>query len=151
MTSFRQTLRAFAVDLISEPGEHKRAEIAATFLDEHADLAKDYIRELAERQIADLVKEMCDEPDQDPLPIFGGFPSAITVGPGVVKATRHCTLNDLGAGLRYRAENVRHAQERLDAYRESMSRFDLLREGPDETVGEVADRLRANAAAKEAP
>lgn len=140
--SLRKLLRAYLADQLGVPGEHKKAELAAAFLDEHAAEAAAYLRELAERQVAELIKEFCDEPEQEPLPMFAGFPSAIAVAPGVVKATRHCTLDDLGAGLAYRADNVLHAQRRLDEYRESMSRFELLRNSETETVGDCSDRLR---------
>lgn len=146
MTAFSKTLRTFALDQIGTPGEHKPAQIAAEFLDRNPDLAREYIRELAERRVAELVKDLCDEPAQDPLPLFSGFPAAITVAPGVVKAIDHCNLDDLGAGLAYRADNVRNAQKRLEEYRLSMAKFDMLRERPDETVGELSQRLRDSAA-----
>jgi len=136
-------LRAYLADQLAEPGEHKKTELASAFLDEHAAEAAAYLRELAERQVAELIKEFCDEPDREQLSLFTGLPVAIAVGPGVVKATNNCTLDDLGAGLAYRAENIRHAQRRLDDYRESMHRFEQLRAG-DETVGECAQRLRRN-------
>lgn len=142
MTSFRKKLREYAAVEIEQPGEHKRTEIADAFLEAYPELAREYMRDLALKQIADLIKELCDEPEADPLPLFSGFPAAITVSPGVVKATKHCTLNDLGAGLDYRRENVRHAQERLKAYAESMAKFELLRKAEDETVGDCAERLR---------
>ena len=140
--SLRKILRQYVAEQVAKPGEHKKAELAAAFLDEHADLAAEYLRELAEKRVAELIKEMCDEPDVDPLPLFSGFPAAIAVAPGVVKATANCDLNDLGAGLGYREENVRHAQDKLRDYRESMNRFELMRATEAETVGECADRLR---------
>jgi len=142
--SLRKMLREYVAEQIAQPGEHKKAELAAAFLDENADAAREYLRELAERQIASLIKELCDEPEADPLPLFTGFPVAIAVAPGVVKATANCTFDDLGAGLAYREENVRHAQERLNAYRDSMAKFDLMRRRDDETVGQCTERLRAN-------
>lgn len=142
--SLRKMLRAYVAEQIAQPGEHKKAELAAAFLDEHTDAVRDYLRDLAERQVASLIKELCDEPEVDPLPLFTGFPVAIAVAPGVVKATANCTLDDLGAGLTYREDNVRHALERLDAYRDSMAKFDALRRRDDETVGQCAERLRRN-------
>lgn len=142
MNPFTKALREFAAGRIAEPGEHKRAEIAEAFLDENTELARSYMRELAGKHVAALIKELCDMPEADPLPLFNGFPRAIAVAPGVVKATANCTLDDLGAGLEYRRDNVRHAQERLKAYGESMTRFEALRATETETVGECSDRLR---------
>lgn len=142
MSTFHKRLREFARDRINQPGEHKRQEIAEAFLDEFPELAQEYVRELASRKVADLIKEECDAPGADPLPIFDGFPQAITVSPGVVKATVNCTLDDLGAGLQYREENVKHARERLKAYSDSMHRYEALRTAETETVGECQDRLR---------
>lgn len=142
--SLRKQLRAYVAEQIAQPGEHKKAELAAAFLDEHSDLAREYMRDLAEKQVAGLIKDLCDESETDPLPVFSGFPAAIAVAPGVVKATANCNLNDLGAGLEYRRQNLRHAQERLEAYGDSMTKFELLRQAEAETVGECADRLRQN-------
>ncbi len=142
--SLRKMLREYVAEQIAQPGEHKKAELAAAFLDDHAAEAAEYLRELAERQIASLIKELCDEPDADPLPLFSGFPVAISVAPGVVKATSNCTLDDLGAGLAARDDNIRHAIKSRDEYRESMNRFELLRTAETETVGECTERLRAN-------
>lgn len=142
MSTFHKALRAFAVDLINQPGDHKRQEIADAFLDAHPELAKDYMRELAVKQVAAQIKDLCDASDADPLPLFSGFPAAITVGPGVVKATRHCVLDDLGAGMEYRLENLRNARARAKAYGEAMTAFEGLRATEVETVGECADRLR---------
>lgn len=143
MTSFRKRLREYAIGQISGEGEHKRTELAAAFLADNLDVAREYMQDLAERQIAELIKELCDEPAQDPLPIFAGFPAAITVAPGVVKATENCTLNDLGIGLEYRRKNVSDAQRKLAEYGDAMARFEALRTREDETVGECAQRLRA--------
>jgi hypothetical protein len=140
--SLRKKLREFAAEQIAQPGEHKKAEIASSFIDEHTDYIAEYTRELVERYIQGLIKELSDEPQGDPLPLFSGFPTAIAVAPGVVKATTNCNLDDLGAGLQYRSENVRHAQDRLDAYRNSMAAFVAMRTGEADTVGEVQDRLR---------
>lgn len=140
--SLRKKFREFATGVIAQPGEHKKAEIAAAFLDEHADVVAEYTRELLERYVTGLVKDLSDEPQDDPLPLFSGFPQAIAVAPGVVKATANCNLDDLGAGLQYRAENIRHAQERFDAYRNSMTAYVSVRTSEAETVGECQDRLR---------
>lgn len=140
--SLRKLLREYLADQLAEPGEHKKTELAAAFLDEHADQAQAYLRELAERQVAELIKELCDQPEQDPLPIFAGFPQAIAVAPGVVKATRNCTLDDLGAGLEYRVQNLEHVRQKFEGYRDAMLRFDQLRASETETVGECTDRLR---------
>lgn len=142
MTDFSKALRGFVAEQIAQPGEHKRVEMAAAFLDEHSEVAAEHLRDLAERSVARLIKELCDESEADPLPIFSGFPMAIAVSPGVVKATINCTLADLGAGLAYRADNVRNAQDKLRAFRESMARFEALRTGDEETVGECTERLR---------
>lgn len=142
--SLRKILREYVAEQIGQPGEHKKAELAAAFLDNHADLAAEYLRELAEKRVAELIKELCDEPVPDPLPLFAGFPAAIAVAPGVVKATANCGLNDLAAGLEYRRQNVLHAQDRMEKYGESMARFELLRDDEAETVGECAERLRRN-------
>lgn len=142
MSTFHKTLRAFASEEIAKPGEHKRQEIAEAFMDAFPELARDYMRELAGKHINDLIKSQCDLPEADPLPLFSGFPSAITVAPGVVKATKNCTFDDLGAGLDYRQENVRNAQERLEAYKDSMAAFVSMRKTETETVGECSDRLR---------
>lgn len=142
MSTFTKRLRAFAADRISAPGEHKRAEIADAFLDEHPDIAHEYLRELASKKVADLIKDLCDEPDGDPLPIFAGIPAAIAIAPGVVKASANCTLDDLGAGLEYRRQNIRHAQQRFDRYAASMTAYESLRATEAETLGECADRLR---------
>lgn len=140
--SLRKKFREFAAEQIAQPGEHKKAEIASAFIDEHSEFIADYTRELLERYMTGLVKELSDEPQDDPLPLFNGFPTAIAVAPGVVKATTNCNLDDLGAGLQYRSENVRHAQDRLDAYRRSMAAFVAMRTAEAETVGECQDRLR---------
>jgi hypothetical protein len=142
MSTFNKRLREYASDRINQPGEHKRLAIADAFLDENPELAHQYIRELASKKVADLIKAMCDEPEDNPLPIFNGFPHAITVAPGVVKATANCNLDDLGAGLQYREENVRNARERLKEYADSMTRYEALRSSEVETVGECQDRLR---------
>lgn len=142
MTTFHKALRAFAAEKIAEPGDHKRREIADAFLDANPELAHEYVRDLAGRKVADLIKELCDERTADPLPLFSGFPVAITVSPGVVKASDQCDLNDLGAGLAYRHENVQHAQKKLDAYRSSMAAFESLRASEVETLGECQERLR---------
>lgn len=141
--SLRKKLREYAAEQIGQPGEHKKAEIASAFIDEYGDFIAEYTRELVERYIQSLIKELSDEPQDDPLPLFNGFPTAIAVAPGVVKATVNCNLDDLGAGLQYRAENIRHAQERMDAYRNSMAAFVSVRSSEDETVGECQERLRA--------
>lgn len=146
MSDFRKRLREFAAEQIAQPGEHKRAEIAAQFLDDNPELARAYVRELAERQIATLIKDLCDEPDGHALTLFNGLPTAITVAPGVVKATTNCDLNDLGAGLTFRRENVRNATDRLNRYIESMNRYESLRKSEEETVGAVTERLRAGGA-----
>lgn len=140
--SLRKLLREYVAGQIGQPGEHKKSELASAFLDEHDEEARQYMRDLAERQIAELIKELCDEPDEDPLPIFSGFPRAIAIAPGVVKATTNCTLDDLGTGLQYRQENVDNAQRRLRQYMQSMARFEILRENDAETVGECTERLR---------
>lgn len=142
--SLRKMLREYLAERLTQPGEHKKAELAAAFLDDNADLAREYLRELAEKRVAELIKEFCDEQAPDPLPLFSGFPAAIAVAPGVVKATANCDLDDLGAGLAYREENVRHAQDKLRDYRESMNRFELLRTSEAETVGECTERLRSS-------
>lgn len=142
MTEFHQQLRAFALDEITKPGEHKRREIADKFLAAHPDLAHEYALELASNQVAKLIKQMCDESGVEVLPIFSGFPAAIVIAPGVVKATANCTLDDLGAGLAYRRENLRHAQERFEEYGRSMAAFVSLRVSDTETVGECEARLR---------
>jgi len=142
MNDFNKQLRAFASDEISKPGEHKRRQIADKFLAAHPDLAHDYVLELASTQVAKLIKQMCDESGADPLPLFSGFPAAIVIAPGVVKATANCTLDDLGAGLEYRKENLRHAQERFEEYGRSMAAFVSLRASESETVGECQARLR---------
>lgn len=142
--SLRKMLREYVAEQIAQPGEHKKAELASAFLDENAELAREYLRELAEKRVAELIKELCDEPEADPLPLFRGFPAAIAVAAGVVKATNNCTLDDLGAGLAYREENVRNAQERLAAYGDSMAKFELMRASEAETVGECSARLRKN-------
>lgn len=147
-SDFRRQLRSYAVGEIGKPGQHNRAELAAAFLDEHQILADSFLRDLAERQVGALIKEMCDEDSNDAqLALFGGFPTAIAIGPGVVKAIKYCTLDDLGAGLIYREQNVLRAQKRLDSYVDSMKLFDSLRQRPDETVGEVAHRLQNGHAA----
>jgi hypothetical protein len=143
LSTFNKRLREYATDRINQPGEHKRFEIAQEFLNEFPELTQEYVLELASRKVADLIKAMCDEPEDNPLPIFNGFPHAITVAPGVVKATTNCTLDDLGAGLQYREENVKNARERLKAYSDSMHRYEALRTDEAETVGECQDRLRA--------
>lgn len=142
--SLRKELRAYVAGELAKPGEHKKAELAASFLDDHRQLAIQYMRELAERQVAELIKELCDEPDADPLPLFSGFPAAIAVAPGVVKATVNCNLNDLAAGLEYRRQNVQHALQRFEEYGDSMAKFELMRSSETETVGECAERLRKN-------
>lgn len=142
MSRFHKTLRAYAADQIAKPGEHKRQEIADRFLDDNPEIAHEFMRALASKQIAELIKSLCDEPEADPLPIFSGFPAAITVADGVVKATEHCVLGDLGAGLENRNENVRHALKKLEAYRDSMAAYESLRGAEDETVGECTKRLR---------
>lgn len=142
MSTFHKTLRAFAVDLINQPGDHKRNEIADAFLDAYPELAREYMRELAVKQVAAQIKDVCDAAAADPLPLFSGFPAAIAVGPGVVKATKHCVLNDLGAGLEYRMENLRNARARAKAYGQAMTAYEGLRASEVETVGECADRLR---------
>lgn len=140
--SLRKKLREYAAEQIAQPGEHKKAEIASAFIDEHTDYIAEYTRELVERYIQGPIKELSDEPQDNPLPLFSGFPTAIAVAPGVVKAAINCNLDDLGAGLQYRSENVRHAQERLDAYRNSMGAFVAMRTSEAETVGECQERLR---------
>lgn len=141
--AFNAKLREFAVAEIDKPGNHDRTDIADRFLAEHPDLAAAYIRDLAVKKIADLIKDLCDEPaDFGQLKLFGGFPNAIAVADGVVKSTRQCTLDDLGAGLEYRRLNVTRAQDSLRAYGESMAAFEALRVRDDETVGEVADRVQ---------
>lgn len=142
MSAFSKKLRAYAAEQIGQPGEHKRQEIAVAFLDDNPELAGQHMRELASKRVAELIKELCEEPEHDPLPIFSGFPAAIAVAAGVVKSTEHCNLDDLGAGLRYREENLRHARERLDAYDRSMTAFAGLRASEAETVGECSARLR---------
>lgn len=140
---FRTRLREFAVAEIGKPGQHPYAEIAARFLVENPLLAEEYMRQLAGVQVSRLVKDLCDEPADFGQPdLFGGFPAAITVSDGVVKASQNCTIDDLGAGLEYRRQNARRAQERMAAYVRSMQLFDGLRERDDETVGEVADRVK---------
>lgn len=140
--SLRKKVREFAAELISGPGEHKKSEIAAQFLNEHGDYAAEYLRELAEMRVAELIKEMCDEQHKDALPMFAGLPAAIAVAPGVVKATANCTLDDLGAGLENRRQNLQRAAEKFDAYGQSMSAFDRMRNSETETVGQCEARLR---------
>lgn len=142
MSGLRSILRAYVAEQINLPGEHKKSVLAVDFLDTHQDLAREYMRELAEKSIASLIKELCDEPEADPLPIFSGFPAVLAVSPGVVKAIVNCTLDDLTAGLEYRRDNVRNAQDRLRAYSESMARFELLASDKDETVGQCTERIR---------
>lgn len=142
MSEFHKQLRAFAVEEIGKPGKHKRREIAERFLDAFPDLAASHLQGLASDHIAKLIKAMCDEATADPLPLFCGFPAAIVIAPGVVKATANCTLDDLGAGLSYREENVRNARDRLEAYGKSMTAFVALRVREDETVGECEKRVR---------
>ena len=140
---FRSRLREFAATEIGKPGSHSYAEIATRFLAEHPLLAEEYVRSLAERQVSQLVKDLCDEPADFGQPdLFGGFPAAITVADGEVKASQNCTIDDLGAGLEYRRQNVRRAQERMASYVRSMQLFDGLKERDDETVGEVAERVK---------
>lgn len=140
--SFRKMLRAFAAEQIGKPGEHKRQELADAFLDQNPELAREYMRDLASKHVAGLIKDLCDESGPDPLPLFAGFPAAIAIAPGVVKSTANCTLDDLGAGLSYREQNVRNARERLEAYGRSMEAFVSLRNAETETVGECSERLR---------
>ena len=142
MSSFRKTLREYAAGQIAQPGEHKRQEIADQFLDDNPALAAQYMRELAARRVAELIKELCDEPENDPLPMFSGFPRAIAIAPGVVKSAEHCTFDDLGAGLEYRRKNADDVMRKLDAYRDSMAVFVSLRSSETETVGECSARLR---------
>ncbi len=148
---FHKALRAYATGQIAQPGEHKRQEIADGFLDDNPELAREWMRALASKQIAELIKGLCDQPEADPLPLFSGFPAAIAIAPGVVKATQHCTLDDLGAGLAYRQENVRNARERLKAYGEAMAAFESLRANESETVGECSERLRAQGPIDQSP
>lgn len=148
MSTFRKRLREFAAEEIAKPGEHKRQEIADQFLDDNPELAAEYVRELAAKKVAELIKEMCDEPEDDPLPIFNGFPRAITIAPGVVKASEHCTLDDFGAGLDPRLKNIKDAQRRLESYKDSMALFETLRSGAAETLGQCSKRLRAQAEAE---
>jgi hypothetical protein len=146
MSTFSRRLREFAAAEIAKPGAHGRIELASRFLDEHADLAALFLRSLAEKQVASLIKDLCDEPTNEWQPdLFGGFPAAIVVEPGHVKATAHCTIQDLAAGLSYRKDNVTRAQDKLRAYVDAMALFENLRERDDETVGEVTARLRARA------
>lgn len=144
MSTFSRRLREFAAAEIAKPGTHTRAELAQRFLDEHADLARTFIRGLAERRVADLIRDLCDEPTTEWQPdLFGGFPAAVVVEPGLVKATANCDLADLAAGEKNREENIRAASHKLRRYRASMASFEALRERDDETVGEVTARLRA--------
>lgn len=142
MSTFRKALREFASGQIAQPGEHKRHEIAQSFLDEHPTLAAEYVRELASKQVAELIKELCEESEADPLPIFAGFPLAISIMPGIVKATAQCLLDDLGAGLVAREKNIGDAMRSRDRYRDSMNAYEMLRASEAETVGECAGRLR---------
>jgi hypothetical protein len=142
MSTLRKALRTYVAQQVAKPGEHKKAELAASFLDEHDELAREYMRELAERAVADLIKDLCDESDIDPLPIFSGFPAAIAVAPGIVKATSNCLLDDLGVGMNNREENVQNAERKRRAFAESMARYEALRKDELETVGECTERLR---------
>ncbi len=100
---------------------------------------------LLQRYVGEQLRRLLRRPAG--LTLFPALPVALTVADGVVKAVEHCDLGDLGAGLAYRQENLRRAQDKFNAYVESMARFELLRERDDETVGEVVARLRTTASA----
>lgn len=140
---FRQRLREYVAESVAKPGEHRYAELAEQFLADNPELARSYLNDLARTAVAKLTKELCeDSPTDKQMSIFGGFPTAIAIADGVVKATRNCVLNDLGAGLAYRQDNVDRARERLKSYADSMQLYEALRSSDEETVGEVADRVK---------
>lgn len=140
---FSARLREFALAKIKEPGDHSRTEIAKAYIAEESKLIAAYVESIVLQKVTDLLKDLFEEPaDFGQLELFNGLPTAITIADGVVKSTDQCTLNDLGAGLEYRRLNIIRAQGKMRAYEHSMAAFAELREREDETLGEVAARLR---------
>lgn len=146
-STFRKRLREYAVKQITEPGTHHRSDIARAFLEENPDLAELAMQELAESAVNRLIGDMCDESAVGPqATLFGGFPAAIAVGEGTVKAIEYCTAEDVEIGYQHRLQNIERARDKAQTYQESRDLFLANRRSDGETVGQVAKRLAEVAA-----
>jgi len=138
---FTTALRRSVTDALAEPGEHSRADLAQAFLAENPELAAAAITNLAEKQVGELIKALCDaEPDDAQMSFFAGLPAAIAVGPGLVKSIEHCDPDDLAIGEEHRKDNITSARGRLKRYRDGVDAYVKARVDA-ETVGETAKRL----------